>query len=70
LSYSRGGLPYAELPKIFGKTCWTTKVKNKKQLEQALSEVNKHANKLKLIELIMDKNDVPPLLRKMFGRDV
>jgi TPP-dependent 2-oxoacid decarboxylase len=61
---------YAELPKIFGKNYWTTKVKNKKQLEQALAEVNKHADKLKLIELIMDKNDVPPLLEKMFKHDV
>lgn len=55
---------YTELPKIFSDNVWTVSVKTEKELENALQERKKHANKLALIELIMEKMDAPLSLIK------
>lgn len=57
---------YANLPKIFGNSIvWTTKVSNELELESALEETKKHPEKLRFIELIMDRDDSPEILKRI-----
>ena len=55
---------YLSLPKIFGKS-WSTKVHNEIELEEALKNLYNHSDKLRLIEVVMDQEDVPELLAKI-----
>jgi TPP-dependent 2-oxoacid decarboxylase len=58
---------YAELPRIFGDDVWTSRVVTETELAQALKEYPK--DRLCLIEVKMEKLDMPPLLRTL-GSDV
>ncbi|MFA8299075.1 MAG: alpha-keto acid decarboxylase family protein [Hyphomicrobiales bacterium] len=54
---------YKELPKIFGDHVWSTKVCTLRDLETALSECDTNKDKLRFIELTLDKDDVPSVLK-------
>ena len=57
---------YAELPHVFGNDIvWTIKVSDENQLEAALAECDKHPEKLRFIEVIMDRDDAPEVLLKI-----
>lgn len=56
---------YAELPKIFGGAVWTTKVSTETQLEEVLQNITQHRDKLVFIEVIMNKDDSPEVLKKI-----
>ena len=57
---------YVNLPKIFGNDIiWTTKVSNELELEAALEETKKHPEKLRFIEVIMDRDDSPEILKRI-----
>lgn len=57
---------YAQLPKIFShKNFWSIKVANEEELASALKEAERHKNKLRFIEVVMDKNDAPEVLIKI-----
>lgn len=60
---------YSELPKVFGNNVWTKKVSTEIELEKAIEESKKHEDKMKFIEVMMDKMDVPELLKKI-GKDI
>lgn len=59
---------YHELPKVFGKNYWSTKVKTQNELNKALMQAAKIKNKLIFIEVIMKKTDVPILLQKFLKK--
>jgi len=54
---------YSELPKMFGDNVWTTKISNENELEVALEELRKNSDKLRFIEVIMDRMDSPKMLK-------
>lgn len=56
---------YAALPRIFGKNAWSTRVKNMAELNHAFKEIKKHPNKMKFIEVILDKMDCPAVLQQI-----
>lgn len=57
---------YAELPKIFdNKHVWSIKVKDQGELDKALQELNDHKDKMRFIEVMMDRNDAPAALVKI-----
>ena len=56
---------YADLPKVFGNNVWTAKVKTELELENVLQELEKHNQQLRFIEVTMDKDDAPDILRKI-----
>ncbi len=56
---------YAELPKVFGDHVWTTKVGDEVALEKALEDAKNIPDKLRFIEVIMDRDDMPDVLRKV-----
>ncbi len=59
---------YHELPKIFGKNYWSTKVRTPKELQQALKEIKTIKNKLIFIEVVMKKTDVPVLMQQFLKK--
>jgi TPP-dependent 2-oxoacid decarboxylase len=54
---------YAELPKTFGDEVWTAKVSTKKALDEALSTLHQCKDKLRFIEVVMKKEDMPDMLK-------
>lgn len=54
---------YHELPKVFGENVWSAKVSTEIELEDALQELKQHNKKLRFIEVIMDKMDMPKVLK-------
>ncbi|WP_196893295.1 alpha-keto acid decarboxylase family protein [Aureivirga marina] len=59
---------YAKLPKIFGDEVWTTKVSTTEELESCLSELRANDDKLRFVEVMMERMDVPEMLMKMVGK--
>lgn len=53
---------YAQFPHVFGDNAWSTRVTSEAELEQALQTLKQHPQKLRLIEVMMDKFDYPDLL--------
>ncbi|WP_196884869.1 alpha-keto acid decarboxylase family protein [Aureivirga sp. CE67] len=60
---------YADLPKMFGENVWTTKVTTTEELETCLSELRANDDKLRFVEVIMERMDVPEMLMKMFRKE-
>ncbi|QSH41914.1 alpha-keto acid decarboxylase family protein [Lentisphaerota bacterium ZTH] len=56
---------YTKLPETFNGSAWTARVSTELELETALGEIEKHKEKLRLIEVVMDKFDAPELLQKI-----
>ena len=56
---------YAALPKIFGDAVWSATVRDETELEQVLSKMSDHKDELIFIEVVMNKNDSPDILKKV-----
>ena len=59
---------YSELPQVFGENTWSCKVTTETQLKSAINQLGKHSDKLRFIEVVMDKNNSPQILEEI-GRD-
>ncbi|MCP3966969.1 MAG: alpha-keto acid decarboxylase family protein [Lentisphaerae bacterium] len=58
---------YTKLPETFNGESWTVRVSTETELEKALSEIHEHRDKLRMVEVVMDKFDAPELLEKIGG---
>ena len=56
---------YADLPRVFGDQVWTAKAATETELETALEQQRTNPDKLRLIEVVMDKMDYPEMLAKI-----
>lgn len=56
---------YAKLPFVFGENAWSARVQSEADLAHALQELDHHPQKLRVIEVIMDKFDYPELLENV-----
>ncbi|MCH9631468.1 MAG: Indole-3-pyruvate decarboxylase [Chlamydiia bacterium] len=56
---------YKEFPKSLGSNIWTTKVKSEKDLAKAFLELRRHPDKLRFVEIEMDKMDAPESLLRV-----
>lgn len=56
---------YSELPQIFGDNTWSRKVSTEDELQAALEEMKGQGDKLRFVEVIMDKNDTPDILTQL-----
>ncbi|MEM1243434.1 MAG: alpha-keto acid decarboxylase family protein [Pseudomonadota bacterium] len=56
---------YAKLPTMFNGAVWSTQVKTELELETAINELDKHRQELCFVEIFMDIDDVPEILRKI-----
>ncbi len=54
---------YSKLPHVFGKNAWTAKVSTETELATALEAINNKPHQLRLVEVMMKKEDLPPLLQ-------
>lgn len=56
---------YAELPKLFGQGVWSVKVTTSQALGEALACARNEDSKLRFIEVVFDKDDMPEMLKKV-----
>lgn len=58
---------YVKFAQSFGEKIFTSKVRTQEELESLLVELPRHKNKLRFVEIVMDRMDTPITLKKMLA---